>query len=557
MRRRARSLRFGAALCTVALGVPACSPASTAPTRPTGPITVRTGVTTHFSQGWPPRLIASAKELGTATIRDSVHWAQVEQSPGTYTFTPRNSGHVSAACEAGMSVLLGIEPRNRIYDGGTTAYSPAAQTAFARYVAAIAARWPDCVVAIEIGNEINGQNNVSGPAARDRIAAHVALLRTVYQAVKPAHPGLLLIGGSTNTIATGFLARLFKAGMLDWVDAVAVHPYRPEPEGVDWELSRLQAAMAEAGTVKPIWATEFSREFPDPATAGPFYLKMIALLESSGVGDHFWYALIDQRFFPTMGLLTQAGARKPAAAAYAFAASTLAPRGPAQRIDEHDPALFHFRFGSDAHLVWGAPRPLTVSGQAKAFAADGTALAAIPAAVSDQPVVITGASALAFGPPEVLADSLYGFAQPPLTWFAQRADAPPLLLVPIDWQWASYLGTPAMPQISVNTAGIGTTPAAGTLVRYTATDDGPVLASVCLRPKAASMRALAVLRRNGSELTRALTGGPGGATQLAARSTVKSGDIVELRLTPLPGAPLSRFAYRFRVARGGSGVIGC
>ena len=546
-----------AALCAVALAAPACSPASTAPANHIGQGAVRTGVTTHFSQGWPPRLIASAAGLGTATIRDSLHWAQVEQSPGTYTFTPQNSGHIESACRAGMTVLLGIEPRNRIYDGGTTAYTPATQAAFARYVAAIANRWPDCVVAIEIGNEINGQNNVTGPAATDRIGAHIALLRAVHDAVKPAHPGLLLLGGSTNTIATGFLTRLLRAGMLDWVDGLAVHPYRPEPEGVDWEVARLQAAMATAGAVKPIWATEFSREFPDPAAAAPFYLKMIALLESSGVTDHFWYALIDQRFFPTMGLLTQTGERKPAAAAYAFAARTLAPHGPAQRVDEHDPALYHFRFGADAHLIWGAPRALTVTGPAKAFAADGTALPAVPAAVSDAPVVITGASSLTFGPREVLADSLYGYARPPLAWFGQRPGGAPVPLAPIDWQWSSYLGAPAMPAISVNPAGIGVSPAAGTTVRFTADAASPVVASVCLRPKSPGMRALAVLRRNGSELARAEAGTDGPVTTLTARSQIAQGDTVELALMPLPGAPLSRFTYRFRVARGGEGVTGC
>jgi hypothetical protein len=413
------------------------------------------------------------------------------------------------------------------------------------------------VVGIEIGNEINGQNNVTGPAAANRVSAHVGLLRAVHEAVKPAHPDLLLIGGSTNTIATGFLTRLFRAGMLDWVDAVAIHPYRPEPEGVDWEVARLQAAMTATGKVKPIWATEFSREFPDPTAAAPFYLKMIALLEGAGVGDHFWYALVDQRFFPTMGLLTLAGERKPAAAAYAFAARTLAPLGPARRIDERDPALFHFRFGADTHLVWGAPRPLGTTGPATAFAADGTALSAIPPAISDAPVVITGASALTFGPPEVLADSLYGYAQPPLSWFAQRAGGAPVPLTPVDWQWTSYLGTPALPQIIVNPAGIGTTPTAGTLVRFTATDAGPAIASVCLRPKAAAMRALAVLRRNGNEIARAIAGGSGALTQLTARSQVKPGDTLELLLSPLPGAPLSRFAYRFRVARSGAGLSGC
>ncbi len=574
---RRRAL-FRSALLIAGLGAPGCSPASTAPAdqAQSGPAQaappgangveaasgpVRTGVTTHFSQGWPPRLMASAAALGTATIRDSLHWAQIERQPGQYAFTEQNSGHVARACQAGMTVLLGIEPRNRIYDGGATAYTPATRAAFANYIGTIADRWPKCVVAIEIGNEINGQNGITGPAAKDRITAHVALLKSVRDTVKPRHPHLLLIGGSTNTIGTGFLTRLFRAGMLAQVDAVAVHPYRPDPEGVEWEIARVQSAMAQAGAVKPIWATEFSREFPDPAAASAFYLKMIALLEGAGVNDHFWYALVDQSFYPTMGLLKLDGTRKPAAAAYDFAAQTLAPLGPARRIDQHDPALFHFRFGADTHVVWGGRRTLAVSGNgARFFAADGRT-AARPAVVSDTPVVITGAADIRFGVGEVLADSLYGFARAPLGWFAQTQSGSLVPLSPVDWAWTTYLGNPALPQVAVNRAGIGTTAMAGTLVRYTATADGPVVASVCLRPGSAGARASAALRRNGAPLWSAPAGDPvgkaGGRTLGSAAVTVRSGDTIDFVLSPLPGQPGSRFRYRFRVARSAADAAGC
>lgn len=569
---RPRAL-LGCALLLAGLGAPACSPASTAPPEQaqaeqaqaggaqTAARPVRTGVTTHFSQGWPPRLMATAAALGTATIRDSLHWTQIERQPGQYTFTEQNSGHVARACQAGMTVLLGIDPRNRIYDAGATAYSAPARAAFARYLLTIADRWPRCVVAFEIGNEINGQNGMTGPAAKDRIAAHVALLKAVRDTVKPGHPDLLLIGGSTNTIGTGFLTRLFRAGMLAQVDAVAVHPYRPDPEGVDWEIGRVQTAMAQAGAVKPIWATEFSREFPDPAAAPAFYLKMIALLESAGVSDHFWYALIDQSFYPTMGLFKLDGTRKPAAEAYAFAARTLASLGPARRIDEHDPALFHFRFGTDTHVVWGGRRTLAANGDgARFFAADGRPVAP-PAEVSDTPVVITGAADLRFGPGEVLADSLYGYARAPLSWFAVTPAGSLVPLGPVDWQWTTYLGNPALPQVAVNPAGIGTTAMAGTLVRYTATADGPVVASVCLQPGNAGARAIAALRHDGAPLWTAPAGGAagnaGGRTLGSAAVTVRRGDTLNFILSPVQGQPGSRFHYRFRVARSAADAAGC
>ncbi|MBA3053482.1 MAG: hypothetical protein FP826_00775, partial [Sphingomonadales bacterium] len=524
-----------------------------APAPPPHPM--RTGVTTHFSQGWPPRLLPAAAALGTVTIRDSLHWAAAEAAPGRIAFTEANSGHITRACAMGMTVLLGLEPRNPSYDGGMTAWSPRARSAFARYVLAIADRWPNCVVAIEIGNEINGRGNVTGPAAQDRIASHVALLKAVHAAVKPRHPGLVLLGGSTNTIATGFLTRLIRAGALDHVDGLAVHPYREQPEGTAWEIARLRAAMARAGAVKPIWATEFSREFPDPAAAAPWYLKMIALLEGAGVADHFWYALADQSFFPTMGLLTRDGTPKPAAAAYRFATRTLAPRGAAQRIDHGDPALFHFRFGADAHVIWGARRSLAVSGPADAFAADGSPLA-LPAEVSDTPVVITGSGAVSFGPAQVLADSFYGFARAPLAWFAQAPRGSLTPLTPTDWQWTSYLGEPALPLMQVNRAGLGTMPGAGTLLRYTARSTETLVASVCLRPKGKPARtpATAMLARNGAPLWRGTTGT--GPALGSATIAVRPGDTLDFVLPPRPGASL-RLNYRFRVSRTAADTARC
>ncbi|HEX8058364.1 MAG TPA: glycosyl hydrolase [Novosphingobium sp.] len=519
------------------------------------------GVTTHFSQGWPPGLMAKAAPLGAGMIRDSLHWAQIETAPGQYNFTAANSGHVEAACAAGMKVLLGIEPRNKIYDGGLSAHTAAAQEAFARYLAAIATRYRRCVTAIEVGNEINGANNVTGPAAEARVAWYVSLLKAIQARVKPANPDLLIVGGSTNSIATGFQERLFAAGALDYMDAVAVHPYRNYPEGVDQEIARLYAAMARHGRPKPIWATEFSREFAKPADAAPFLLKMLMLLQSAGVQKQFWYAMIDQKWFPTMGLLTTNGDSKPAGAAFSFAAHKLAPLGPARRIDHGDPTLFHFRVGDRFDVVWGTPRSLTASGASGAFHAGGSSTA-VPAEVQEEPVVIEGASRIDFGQPQVLADSLYGFAQPPLQWLARRTDSgAETPLVPIDWQWTTYLGTPSNGQMVVNQGGIGPAASASAVVRYVVTQASPLFASVCLAPQGtAGNGATAELDLNGKPVWGAPVGpgtGPrSGPISGIARIAAKPGDRIEFVLSP-GQAPPGRMKYRFRVSRDATLAAGC
>jgi len=539
------------ALCMLmSFAVPGAAPAQSPGTPP--------GVTTHFSQGWPTRLMDNAATLGTGTIRDSLHWAAIETVPGQYSFTDRNSGHVARACAAGMTVLLGIDPRNKLYDNGKTAYSPQARAAFANYLLTIADRYPGCVIGIEVGNEINGRNNVTGLAATDRAASHTALLRAIHDRVKPAHPDLKIIGGSTNTIATGFLAKLFEAGALAYMDGVAVHPYRNDPEAVDWELGRLRAAMTRAGQVRPIWATEFSRDFAASADAAPFYLKMTSLMQGAGVTDHYWYALIDQKWFPTMGLLTLAGEQKPAARAYAFAAANLAPLGPAQRIDHGDPALFHFRYGADAHVIWGGRRTLAVTGTPRFHRADGSPVAQ-PTMVSDDPIVIFGATGVSFGPPQVLADSLYGFAQAPLSWYARRdLTGLRIPLGPVDWQWTTYLGSAAVPRMIVNTAGIGPTNKTSAVVRYSADLAVPLVASVCLSPMGTTGDGTtASIVHNGTTLWSEQVGPLTGKRNAQAPITVRVGDTVEFILSPNATPAGDRMKYRFRITRGATDAPDC
>lgn len=547
----------GVLAATLALGALAAD-AQAAPAPGVAPVIapVISGVTTHFGQGWPPRLLDRARTLGVGAIRDGISWRTVEPVPGRLAFTPANSGHIDRACHAGLKVLLGLEPRHPLYDQGQTAFSPAAQTAFARYVRAAATRWPDCVIAVEIGNEINGKNGMTGPAAADRIAAHVALLKAVHAAVKPVAPGVALLGGSTNTIATGFLARLFRAGALNHVDGIAVHPYRPAPEGVEHEIARLRAAMARAGGEKPIWATEFSREFARPQDAAPFYLKMAALLESAGVRHHFWYALADQPGFPTMGLVRFDGTPKPAASTFAFAARVLAPHGPAVRVGADDPTLFHFRYGADTHVVWGAPRTIAVEGAAPRFyAADGTALAA-PAELGEAPLIVTGAAAVRLGPARVLADSFLGFGQAPLAWFALPRTGAPVPLAPVDWQWTGYLGSSAAPGTVVNPQGIGTTATTVTMVRYRGALTGPLYVSACLVPRPETRgTVLASFVAGGRPLWSARVSAAR-AVAASVRLAPDAAGPVDLVLRPA-GDGATRLAYRFRLSRDAADAAPC
>jgi len=442
---------------------------------------MRLGVTTHFGQGWGGTAWTALASAGVPVIRDSIGWRQIETRPGVYEFTTANSGFVHRACDSGRRVLLTLEPRNPLYDSGQTAYSPAARLAFGAYARAVATQFQGCLVGIEIGNEINNNGGMTGPAATDRANAHVALVRAVRDAVKPVRPDLPILGGSTLGVATGFLKSLFAAGLGDVADGVVIHPYRKTTVNLDADLARLNAMMGSYGRPLPIWATEFSDNLSDQA--GPsFAIRMIAQMSAGGVHDAVWYALLDEpALYPNMGLYRVNGQAKPVRDTVAMLARALADGdarpGPAFAPGVYDYIVGRYRF------LWGVPRRYTAAAGAQVFDA---AMNPLPAqgTIGDDPIVVEGGD-VTLGPVVVVADTLYGYARGAWTYLAQRgANAPgPLALIDDD-RWQSYVGSRRFPATVVNpltltTAGTAAMPV-WTILRYTATDARSGYAQACI-----------------------------------------------------------------------------
>lgn len=445
-------------------------PASAQTPAPAGVPPLALGTQTHFSHGWRLPWMDRARSLGASRLRDGLGWAAIETRPGVYDFDPYHVDFLEKARRDGIGLLLCIDPRHPAYDDGHTAFSETARTAFAAYLDALLDRYGDVVKAIEVGNEINSQDGMSGDAGGRRAQAHVALLTTIHRQVKPSHPDVAILGGSTNVIGTGFLEHIFAAGGLEVMDGVAVHPYRDQAEHVDVELAHLTRAMSRHGRIVPIHATEFGSEVDRPEEASPLMLKMVAMLGASGVEQAFWYALSDEAAFRNMGLFTQRQALKPAGETFRFIQQQLLKGGRPRRVTSDD--LSHvYRFGSAGSVIWGVDRPIRLHGDARAFDARGRPLPA-PARLTEAPVVLLGDIRIDLGPCDIVADSFHQFATAPWSYFAQTPNG---VLHPLDWvhwDWTSYIGDRVFQPLQFNPrslapAGTGRDPVVAVL-RYTA-----------------------------------------------------------------------------------------
>ncbi|GGD48117.1 hypothetical protein GCM10010989_23110 [Croceicoccus pelagius] len=379
------------------------------------------GVQTHFSQGWGLDSLDKSDDIGTRLLRDEMPWSFGEKTKGSISFTDATAQKLDSACDRGFKLILTEIPTHDAYDGGSFVYSAGAQAAFATYVKAVADRWGGCIAAFEIGNEINGGNQLSFPSGYDPNETVVALMKAVHDAVKPSHPGIAILGGSTNMIGTGFQKNLFDAGMLKYVDGVAVHPYSRHADGLPLELARLRSTIDSYSSDAEIWATEFGHDTSDFDEAAAQALKSVTLMSAAHVDVAVWYALIEEQWYPNFGLYS-GGAKRPMAHAIDFAQRSLLTRGRATQVDVGDDMIFAYRFGSDATVIWGAPQTLSVSGATGAYDYKGQALAnAGSIEISPRPVVIMGNITIRAGTSGMVADTVMQYGRDAWKYFARNA----------------------------------------------------------------------------------------------------------------------------------------
>lgn len=512
------------------------------------------GVNTHFDQGWPVAALDQVTASGAVGIRDGLGWGKIEATPGSYRFTPATSGWLDQACGRGLSVMLTLIPRNRLYDGGQTVHSAAGRRAFGAFAAAVARRFP-CVTAFEIGNEING-HSPKGPVAQAMPGGYVAIVRALRDSLGSGGPKLL--SGSSLSVAIGFFERLFAAGLLPLVDGIVVHPYLGVPEQLPVQLDRLRAAMARhGGGDKAVYASEFGFLYPSREAAPPHAIKMIALLSAAGVERSDWYALREERWYPNMGLFA-GQAPAPALDSFRTATGRLLGAGRARRVDVGDPLTFVYRFGEGPQLLWGSGRAIRWSDPAtRAWDSRGRPIA-LPDRLTGDPVLVESGARFTLGPVEVVADTLIdgiagreGSGGGRWAWAVARSGAASLPMGWTDWNWTSYRGVPGFPNLRVMPNAVATArppgePTLGIVETFAAPAAGDYVLSACFqgtkdRPVAVRMAAA------GRTLFAGDIDGLRQAPPLAL--TLAKGEGIEIRYqAPGPGAHLLRRRVRVLTA---------
>ncbi|KPF79873.1 hypothetical protein IP88_01150 [alpha proteobacterium AAP81b] len=531
---------LAAALCLAA-------PATAAP--------LSLGTNTHFGQGWPTRAWDAVALTTAATIREGARWPLIETTPGSYTFTDKTVGHLDRLCAAGRKVILVTKLQNPIYDDGNVVASSGARDAFGNYLAAMASRYRNCLVAIEIGNEVNAGKI----AALDPHRFYVNILKAIYPKIKAAAPAVQVLGASSNTVATGYIRDLAKVGLMDWVDGIAIHPYRRDPVNVDWELARLNNAMVAAGKKKPIWITEFSKFFADAGEASDFLAKMAVMMNASGIEQAQWYVLMDFSSVGTMGQYERTGGTTAAGKAFDYFQTQVLPRGTATRVASADPTLFHYRLGADRQILWTTnPRTIAVTGATALRNTKGEAIA-LPARLGNEPIVVEGNATVTLGEGDTVADSLVSYGRAPWSYFGQRLNNPTRTLEVIDWKWTSFISYPFMRPSGINqlawVTGGGIKAPITLTMRYTAPTAGNFVAVACVGYKSNTAGIAFEMKRGATTLVTRTIGAE--SLRLTAPVTLAAGGTVDFITRPAARGEVHNYWYRYRLVKAGTPLPNC
>lgn len=207
------------------------------------------GVNIHFVRGHTNDLdmIAGA---GFKFIRMDFSWSGTERKKGEYDWSGYDE--LTANLEKrGIRPLYILDYSNPLYEESYTITNssgkvfkelaspqrPESIAAFARWAGAAAAHYKGRGVIWEIWNE----PNISFWKPKPDVHQYIALAKATIKEIRKADPKATIIAPASSSFPWSFFEEMFKAGLLEELDAISVHPYRGRhPETVVEDYTRLR-----------------------------------------------------------------------------------------------------------------------------------------------------------------------------------------------------------------------------------------------------------------------------------------------------------------------------
>lgn len=195
------------------------------------------GVNIHFTG--EPRDLDLIAEGGFKYIRMDFGWGGIEREKGKYDFIGTGYDALTEGCiKRGIRILYILDYSNKLYETDRSVRTKEGRKAFAEYAAVSVKRYAGTGILWEVWNEPNLKMFWNPQPSVDD---YCALVEALSPGVKAADPSGMLVAPATSGIPMEWLEGCFKKGLLNWVEAITVHPYRPHnPETVMGDYAKLR-----------------------------------------------------------------------------------------------------------------------------------------------------------------------------------------------------------------------------------------------------------------------------------------------------------------------------
>jgi hypothetical protein len=257
----------------------------------TKPINDGFGVNIHFTQPKAGELemIAAA---GFKWVRQDFYWDGTEKKKGEYNFKEYEF-LMSELEKHNMSAILILDYGNALY-GGKSVTTEVGRKAYAQWAATAVEHFKGRGILWEIWNEPNGDGFWF---SHHNVQEYAAMALEAVKAIRAKTQNELIIGPATSGVDFNFLEECFKAGLLDYWDAVSVHPYRqiaPESALNDYyELKKMIVKYGPKGKTIPIISSEWGYSAVwngfNETIQGKFLPRELLLNVMNGIPISIWY----------------------------------------------------------------------------------------------------------------------------------------------------------------------------------------------------------------------------------------------------------------------------
>lgn len=210
------------------------------------------GVNIHFVTGHQHDLDL-IRDAGFKFIRMDFGWEGIERAKAQYDWSEYDE-LLSELDARGIHAVFILDYSHHLYESEVTSENPLTHrthrtlaspqheesvAAFARWAAASAAHYHGRHVIWEIWNE----PNISFWNPKPDADQYTTLALATARAIRAAEPDATIVGPASSTFPWPFLETFLKSGILEYLDAVSVHPYRspkrpPETAAADFQKLR-------------------------------------------------------------------------------------------------------------------------------------------------------------------------------------------------------------------------------------------------------------------------------------------------------------------------------